>query len=267
MSSKKKVCIFCGASIKRNNKSKEHVIPRWLIDSLNFHEIKLYGKGTSFPNVPEIIFNQSSYGIYSLVLGNVCKLCNTSWMAELENNTKPLLLAVLDDRSPTILSKEQCLILSNWIYKTAITLNYQADYKKIIPMKHVKDFYLNKKVPTNVNIDLAFCREIDLHWYIGGNKKLVLLNRSKELKVLNKSYIITLQINHLLLKITWSPDSTVQILPIPVSYVIRIHPQVKEEPIIQVVKGCIFRSIEQFHFETTIFVEDGVLKKISDVKK
>jgi len=256
-----KECIFCGLKLTRYNRSKEHVIPQWIIESLNFCKSKISGKHTSFPNIPEIIYSQRELDINSFVLGNICKFCNNIWMSELENKMKPLFLAVLDDRSPTILTKEQCLLFAKWAYKTAITINYSVNYKKIIPVSQVHYFYLKKDLPFNIKVDLAFCREINLHWLIGGNKKFAVLNKYNDL---NKSYVITIQFDHLLIRVSWTPNSALQFLPVPASFVYRIHPQENDEQLIQVIRGGIFRDIEQFHFTASIIAEDGAYDQVPD---
>jgi hypothetical protein len=258
-----KECIFCGTKLTRYNKSKEHIISQWIMESLKFNKSKIYGKHTSFPSNPETIYNQREFDISSFVFGNICKFCNNGWMSELENSMKPLLLGVLDDRSPTILSKEQCLLFSKWAYKTAIIINYSVPYKKIIPISQVHNFYLKKELPSNFKVDLAFCQEINLHWLIGGNKVFAVFNKYNDLI---KSYIITIQLDHLLIRTSWTPLSNLQVLPIPVSSVYRIHPQENDEQLIQVIRGGVFRDIEQFHFIATIIAEDDAYAQIPDIE-
>lgn len=257
-----KECIFCGLKLTKYNKSKEHVIPRWIIESLDFSKSKISGKHTSFPNNPEIIYNQRSHDINSFVLGNICKFCNNNWMSEIENSIKPILLAVLDDRSPTILSKEQCILFSKWAYKTAITINYSVNYKKIIPLSQVRDFFIKKELQPNIKVDLAFCKEINLHWLIGGNRKYAILNKFENLE---KCFIITIQFDHLLIRVSWTPYNNLQVLPVPASYVYRIYPQANEEQLIQVIRGGVFRDIEQFHFIASMIAEDGVYAQVPDL--
>lgn len=256
-----KKCIFCETQITKSNKSNEHVIPRWIIERIHPEYTKFIGKHTSFPNNPEVIFNQRDQSFNSLVLGNVCKECNTKWMSKLENETKPILLAILDDRSPVILTREQCLTLSKWAFKTAITLNYSVNYKKIIPLTHANFYYLNNEIPKDVKVDLAFCKEVNIRQLIGGNKKVIHSNDyTDKFDILNKSYITTIQFDHLLIRVAWTPDPKVSVVQMPFSSVYRIHPQEDEEFIIQVIRGGVFRDISQFHFVGSSLVEDGIYK-------
>jgi hypothetical protein len=261
-----KNCIFCGIKITKSNKSKEHVIPQWLLELLQASDMVLSGKHSTFPNNPEIIFSQRNHKIYSLLLGNVCKICNNGWMSELENNTKPLMTAILNDRSPTILAKEQCLTFAKWVFKTAAVLNYAENYKKIIPVNHIHDFYLTNELPLNVKVDMAFCRDTGVNFLIGGNKQIATFQKDQNKNELAKSYIVTLQFNHLLSRISWTPYVNFQVIPLPASFVYRIHPQENSEITIQVIKGSIFRDISQFHFVATVIAEDGVYSQIPGIK-
>jgi len=261
-----KNCIFCGTKLTRRNRSKEHLIPRWLLDIVQSNDIEFFGKHTTFPNKPEVLLSERYQGKYSLVLGGVCKNCNNNWLSQLENNTKPILLAVLDDRSPIILTYDQFILLAKWAYKTAVTLNYAANYKNIIPLTQIHNFYLDDKIPTNVIVDLAFCNEIGFNYLIGGNKKLVTFNKKQNKNILKRSYIITLQIDHLLMRISWTPDRKYQVLPVPASFVYRLYPQNDKEITIQVIRGATFRDISQFHFVASIIAEDDVYKELPDIE-
>lgn len=258
-----KECIFCESTITKSNKSKEHVFPIWFLKLINPEFSNFLGKHTTYPNKPEEIFFEGNQDIYSLVLGNVCTECNSGWMSKLEEDTKPILLAVLDDSSPIILTNEQCFVLSKWIFKTVITLNYAINYKKIIPIEHVHNLYKYNLLPINAKIDLAFSHDIGFHQLIGGNKIVILSNGYQDQnEFIKKIYVITLQFNHLLIRFSWTPDNNVQVKLFPIDSVYRIYPQPKNEISIQVIRGKVFRDISQFHFKFTVFTED----KIADEK-
>jgi len=53
-----KYCLFCRTKITKSSKSKEHIIPCWLIELLQIADMELLGKHSTFPNDPEIIINQ-----------------------------------------------------------------------------------------------------------------------------------------------------------------------------------------------------------------
>lgn len=255
-----KKCIFCDSPITSKNKSKEHVIPKWIYENGNPEfDQNMEGKWTSFPNEPEKIFHQRSQPFSALVMGNVCKNCNSNWMSDLENQFKPLFEGLYEEESPIILTNEQCIIISRWTLKTAIALNYSVHYKKIIPLNQARYLYSNPDVPANLNVDLAFCYDVGIKQLVGGNKLAILSNKyENEKSIINQCYIITLQFDHLLLRIFWTPDPRIQIKDIISSKVYRIYPLEGEEIIIQYVKDGLYKDISQFQFHSPIIIDDKV---------
>ena len=151
-----KKCLFCSAPLTRHNRSREHVIPRWLLSHLEVQDERFIGKHWSYPNEPTIIFSERKHDFLSLVLGNACKDCNTGWMAQLEKDTRPLLEALLTGHS-MMLTREQCNILARWTFKTAAAGNYSVSYKKIVTLEHIHQFFITGQLPENATVDFAWC--------------------------------------------------------------------------------------------------------------
>jgi len=249
-----RTCLFCSAHLTRQNRSKEHVFPRWLVSHLEAQDERFIGTVWTYPNEPTVIFNEREHDALSLVLGNVCQGCNTGWMARLEEDTKPLLEALCAGQSPIVLTHEQCNSLARWTFKTA-ALNYSANYKRIIPLEQIRQFYTAGRLPENGTIDIAFCYQVGIHWVIGGNRRFVTRSGLTDAQK-RGTYVATLQFDHLLIRLAWVPVDGVKAVAAPASAVYRIFPQDKSE--LQLVRGRIFKDHAQFHFTATMLAEEGV---------
>jgi hypothetical protein len=253
-----KNCIFCKVKLTNATKSKEHVFPVWLLEKLDFLG-DMSSKNSTFPNKPEVIFNSRKIYSKSLVFGGVCKSCNNNWMSVLEQKVEPILFQILESED-TSLNREQCDILSKWVFKTIIILNAVSNYKQIIPQSHIDFFYKRLLIPNNVSIDITFCADSRLYYYIGGNKQFTTNENIITKKEMEESYVITFQVDYLLLRTTWSPNIEYQTLAFPENVVNRIFPCKNQNEIEKKVNNVINKDIEQFHFETTIFM-DGLTQK------
>ena len=61
-----KNCIFCGSVLTKTTRSKEHVIPKWILDNLEPGcRYNHTGKWTTFPNNPELIISERKYSMLS----------------------------------------------------------------------------------------------------------------------------------------------------------------------------------------------------------
>lgn len=248
-----KHCLFCKTTLNGQNKTKEHIFPTWLLEKLEFFGT-MKGKETTYPNVPERVFCQRDVFSKSFVYGKICNKCNNNWMSNLEQKVQPIILYLLES-AYYHLNVEQCNILSNWVFKTAIVLNAASKYKQVIPLSQINYFYQNLMIPENVKIDLAFCPGNRLHYYLGGNKLFSKSSLDISNKEMNDSYVISIQIDYLLFRISWSPNPMFQTLPIPDELVKRLFPLNNSLEFKKGAAGMIFKDIEQFHFSNTIFVD------------
>lgn len=263
-----KRCIFCDSILTNRTRSKEHVIPKWILENLEpGFTYDHTGKWTTFPNKPEHIISVRNYSMLSSLLGGVCKSCNEGWMSNLETEFKPIFIALYDEQSPLILTRNQRTVIARWAYKTAITVNYSANYKKIVPLDQIHSFYQNNDLPQNIVVDVAFCKEVGIHHLIGGNRLAIIPDsfKGKE-EFLDHSFVVTFQFDHLMIRLSWTPDAKIQVRNIPKITVYRIHPLDQEELLIQYIKDELFDSISHFHFFSTIFVEESIILKSSDIE-
>jgi hypothetical protein len=136
-----------------------------------------------------------------------------------------------------------------------VTLNYSANYKRIVPLEPIRHFHTAGRLPENATVDLALCHGVGIRWLLGGNKKLVFRSRRITESQKRATYVITLQFDHLLLRLAWVPVDGVKAVVAPASAVDRIFPP---DNVVQVVRGRIFRDHAQFHFMATMLAEKGV---------
>lgn len=114
-------CICCGTPLG-NNRTKEHVIPAWLQESLG----ERYDDLTRCvaESASEQVVERRQHVFDSLRQGHVCGKCNNGWMAELERQTAEVLPALINGaRSPLDLSADESLLVSRWAAKTALVLS------------------------------------------------------------------------------------------------------------------------------------------------
>lgn len=204
MELKKRECLFC----RDTDLSNEHVFPQWLLNELNLRRVKLgmshqtfFGQQVSTrPLTPN-----------SLVNGLVCKKCNNTWLSQIEDRIKPLIIELTKTKeidSMVFQIRENHETLAFWAYKTAIILNYASNFNKIVPKRHFKYLYQKRRIPENVNILLGFSRTPEqLNWvqsqmvmHVGDNNDYLVNNPR-----FHDIHKITMQIDELLLKIIYSP--------------------------------------------------------------
>jgi hypothetical protein len=123
-------CIFCGVSRKM---SKEHLWPDWARRALEADS------GHPVPLVPHVIAASDGPGrrwdapVFSSTLKDVCQTCNSTWMSDVEELTKDLVLPMLRDEGVT-LGKEEELCLATWAYIKVLTLERVQRQHQILPV-------------------------------------------------------------------------------------------------------------------------------------
>src|SRR5688572_18801841 len=87
--SKVRICVFCGQQIALGERSREHVIPQWLLDHLGIRKAAITPAHTKPDGT---LVSQRSHTLENLQEGRVCETCNTGWMSTLETEAMPLLI-------------------------------------------------------------------------------------------------------------------------------------------------------------------------------
>jgi hypothetical protein len=144
-----KTCMFCNTLLTKVNRSKEHVMPQWLLDYLEIRNEKIQPTHFSATGETKSIRYHTLEG---LLAGQVCEKCNSGWMSILEQSAIPILKSLIDGDITVIdLNDNERIILGRWTAKTAFTLNSSSNYFKNIPSNHYKYIKNNEtNLPPNV---------------------------------------------------------------------------------------------------------------------
>lgn len=201
MTKEKRACLFCG----NTELTREHIFAQWLLDELNIRKIKMgmqhytfYGQKISErPLTPN-----------SLINGLICRECNNGWLSQIEGHVKPVLIALLKYPSENLstLLKEQHNLLSMWAYKTAMILNHASNYRNIVPKRHFRYIYMHRRIPENVTVLMGITKNTaELDWVQSQGVMHSGYTSVSDNPRFQDIYKITIQIEHLLLKVIYSP--------------------------------------------------------------
>ena len=205
-----KNCLFCGARLNSENRSKEHVFPGWLLQELGIHPTDQYIglHGADFEDIPR---SRRRQGAHTVVQGSVCTGCNLGWMSDLENRANPLLRA-MQNLQQVRLSKDDCVLLATWIFKTLTLYSVTTNYRKIVPDSVFEYVRLNLMPPPGNHVEIA---------YAPNGPKATLRTRLSPVKFamfdenqcdsayinsqLQQSYVLCAQVSHLLMRVVGLP--------------------------------------------------------------
>ncbi len=197
-----KKCLFCGS---KEELTKEHIIPMWLINFLDLGDADI---GMTHVNPFGGVVSHRAHTPKTLVNSWVCKKCNGGWMSELETSSKDLLMKLInrvsDKKLSSLIDRRKNLILSKWIFKTAIVLNYPTNYYNMVPKEHFKSLF-DGEIPKGVYINFGFTDNLkSIEWR--QSKSAILFGDLKKIEAnADKIYKITLQFNYLLLRVCYVP--------------------------------------------------------------
>ncbi len=110
-------CIFCDNS---GPLSREHVFATWLKQAVDTKGriVHTYAPHAGHPGKA---LEWEAAG-FDVVTRKVCTTCNTGWMAELEEQTRPILTPLIRGKVRHLDVADQTII-ARWAGKTAVTLN------------------------------------------------------------------------------------------------------------------------------------------------
>lgn len=199
-------CIFCG---QHRNKAKEHIWPRWLQKKMiGTTQWPYSGTHRSTYFFPVSVRQHTGE---NLVLGEVCDICNNGWMADLENQFRPILEKI--ESKPDglkFLEKKERAIVATWSFKTALVINAGTNYRKIVPPEHYSLLEKHRSIVRDVKVDAAYIGEFQplgwiqtqLNYAIGPTQTI------KATQVITKenNYNVTMQIGNLGLRVAWYKD-------------------------------------------------------------
>ncbi len=127
-------CVFCQLPLME--RSKEHVLPQWLLDHLEIRDEKV--NPTHF-KADATVVSSRRHTLDNLVEGSICADCNSKWMSQLEEEAKPILVPLMaGEREVIQLSADERLVLARWTCKTAYVLNSSSNYEPKVPAAHFR---------------------------------------------------------------------------------------------------------------------------------
>lgn len=205
-----KPCIFCGAP----SGSLEDIIANWILDVA-----QIKGRRVTLGFVMRFANGGTEWvteerPIEEILLLSVCGKCNNEWMSGLERTTKPLLQDLL---APTWPANHRDLIahigtsthrygLGIWAMKTACTFGEKMSVK--VP----RDFVTRLKdgnefeMQPGVRLQLALSEESGLAAHMTNHCRLYEASDGKiEQRLNDSSFVLILQINHLILRFWHCP--------------------------------------------------------------
>jgi hypothetical protein len=128
----KRTCLGCGVELTAGVASLEHALPQWLADEIRMpgvsynHFLRDEDKGTD-----ELL---RRHDISGLVIRKVCCACNNGWMSRMENQAKPYILDLMQQKVGVLaLSDEPMQALSRWAVKTAFMLTAVQSIQHELP--------------------------------------------------------------------------------------------------------------------------------------
>jgi hypothetical protein len=87
------------------------------------------------------------------VVKRTCELCNTGWMSDLEDQTKPVLVPLLFAEQPDFeITPESQRILATWAMKTALMADFFYPRFNIMPEWIYSRFFTNRSPPDHQSI-------------------------------------------------------------------------------------------------------------------
>lgn len=128
----KGLCLFCEEPLHSGTRSKEHVLPRWLLREFGVEDSMIEPTWMDARNKfkPR---NQRRQVASSLVHGHVCGSCNNGWMSALEVAVTSTLLDLARGRNTVDqLDPTQRVTLARWAVKTAAVLNRSSNFYDMV---------------------------------------------------------------------------------------------------------------------------------------
>ncbi|MCL5130582.1 hypothetical protein [Algibacter sp. L4_22] len=247
------ICKFCN---EKKDKSKEHIWPKWLQKHI-VGNTKGNFRGSHILMSSGVVSERNQSG-ESLVFGNICTDCNNGWMANLENEFRPIYLEIESDYSKLKrLSKKERIIICKWTLKTIMMINAGTNYREIIPDNHYKHLFEYRNLPKDIKVDISYINsEENLMWEQSNitmaSMKTNDSNKYDPYDLTRNSYVITLQIKNFGIKVihySGLKEKGYEISPSDIEKSLRIWPLKKNN---QFDLKNTYKDISDFHMSTRI---------------
>lgn len=194
------------------NRSKEHVIPGWLLEELGIQPADQF-MGVHRADLVDLPQSERSQGAHTLVQGNVCTDCNLGWMSDLENRANPL-LGAMGKLQRIQLQRDDSVLLATWIFKTLILYSVTTNYRKIVPDSVFGYIRLNSMPPPGNHVEIAYLANaprVGIRTRLTQVKFAVYDKNQCDSAYINsqmqRSYVLCAQIGCLLMRVVGLPTS------------------------------------------------------------
>jgi len=206
-----KVCLFCQTSLSQAGRSKEDVIPKWLLEHLGLDKRRDLIASSHLSDLGTPLKDARIQGSHTILQGAICSECNNGWMSDLETQAKPL-ITKMSVGEVFVLGEDDCRLLSNWIFKTLALWNITSNYRHLVSEEDFEFLYKNRSVPAGRHIEIAFLSSAPTSEFRTRMSPIKMLMISSELDkaeisraVDRSSYILTMQIGKLLIQVVGLP--------------------------------------------------------------
>ncbi len=247
------ICKFCN---EKKDKSKEHIWPKWLQNHI-IGNTKGNFRGSHIVMTRGVVSERNQSG-ESLVFGNICSDCNNGWMANLENEFRPVYKEIESDYSKLKrLTKKERNTICKWSLKTIMMINAGTNYRQIIPDNHYQHLFQYRDLPKDIKVDVAYINsDKNLMWEQSNITTATIKtndsNTHDPYDLTRNSYIITLQIKNFGIKIihySGLKEKNYELLDSDAKKSLRIWPYKKNNKFD--LKNT-FENISGFHMNTHI---------------
>jgi len=203
-------CLFCGNGVGHSSKSREHVLPVWLLESLGGKNSDIF-QGTHM-TFPGLVRSHRRQGARTIVQGQVCRACNGGWLSQMENRVKPLIVSMNRD-SKVALRSEELRLLGIWAYKTASLINITSNYRQLFTGRSFRSFYIERAPTQSYMVELGLALNAsgtEMRWR-QSNIQFLLVNDEQDVfgsleQIRNHSCVITLQVGRVLFQVVGLPS-------------------------------------------------------------
>ncbi len=219
-------CIFCEGS----NLSREHIWPKWASEHLpkfddESHEERVFTftKNTQPTSPPK--HRKTNGRIWTKKIKVVCKTCNETWMSQIEQTAKTILLPMMRGE-PYRLTQEDCLSISRWITLKVMVAEHNSlnTHTEVVTNREMrKKFKDNQEIPNNLLVSIARCgtpswKAIYMRNTASISLKPFLKNRTKNIQC------VTVGFGELLIQVIHTSIQEIKLNSIPSPMIATIYP-------------------------------------------
>jgi hypothetical protein len=128
--------MFCDQPFgPERRRSAEHGFPRWIADEVGRVDPAPHYLGLRTPDGTSVA-DHGTRAPFTTTVRDVCEVCNTGWMSELESAAKPVLGPLIRGETQRLGFWRQ-MLAATWATKTAMVLEQLVPLERGIPLDYV----------------------------------------------------------------------------------------------------------------------------------